>query len=253
MNRNKANKDDGGVIDYAPFGKLSKKTISQASIESLEDLFSEIMQATEKAQTHKEWQDLENDADFVIKVDAFRAGVGSLYFKLSQNLDEDIKFARKVIDNFGKCMFVSLFTKKLKPQKYFNLCGMQDNGYGAMILRLVLMAGGRQKILQGWAVNAAKQFADQAYHTTHKLLEKEKKYRDASIAVAQVGVGVGGMLIGLLSLVLSLIVPFIISTVSDRKSDHSLNTTRQITQPKNTMTNQPPALKSTEAPKKDVK
>jgi hypothetical protein len=223
-----ANKSE--VIHTDPFGQVPNALLDTITMESLDTLFGNIMHITETTSTHEEWQNLQNDDDYLQKLDAFRSGVGALYLKLSQQLDKDIKKAHGVISNFWKCMVVSLFSRSLQPQKYYNLCGMPAEGYGVMVTRLANLPGDRQKILDRWNSHTTKQFVDSVWRTKNMLMEKEKEYRNTAVVIAQIGIGIGGMLIGLLSLLLALVIPYILPSPSDRKTNGYISSTPQAEQ-----------------------
>lgn len=242
-----------GVIHTGPFGQVPNALVDTVTMESLDALFCDIMHITEMTNTHEKWQNLQNDNDYLQKLDVFRSGVGALYLNLSQRLDKDIKKAHGVTSNFWKCMVVSLFSRSLQPQKYYRLCGMPVEGYGSMVTRLANLPGDRQKILDRWNSHTTKQFVDSVWRTKNILMEKEKEYRNTAVAIAQIGIGIGGMLIGLLSLFLSLVIPYLLPSPSDRKTTAQISSIPQVHQQAPALNKQPVTRKLKAEHKENVK
>jgi hypothetical protein len=245
-------KSESDVIHTEPFGRVPKKLLNTVTIESCRSLFGEIMNITLAAPPEKR-QTLQNDENYLQKLDAFRHNVGALYLTLSQRLDNDILKAHGVTSNFGKCMIVSLFFRSLQPQKYYNLCGTQLQGYGALVTQLANLPSGQQLILDRWNSNTTKQFVDGVWRTNDRLMEKEKEYRNTTVAIAQIGIGVGGMLLGLIGLLLSVAMSYIASPSSDQKPEYRGSPTQQSIQKELSSSNQSVVSKSEANPKGNVK
>jgi hypothetical protein len=186
-------------IDTGCFGKVPSRLVESISVDYIESLFQEFWQNENPSATDA---DREHNLK---KLDEIRTSVGALYLKLNNNLDNDLKYANAVANNIFSSMLISLFSNKLKPKKYYHLCGpSSQEGYGLMAFRLINVP---HEILQRWTSKTSKEYADRVWRTINILSEKEKEYRNVAIATAQIGIGVGGMVLGLAGVVLSLIIP----------------------------------------------
>jgi hypothetical protein len=242
------------VIGAGPFGDVPNTLVDTVTMEGLETLFTEIINSSKMVNSHEQWQKLHNEEDYLKKLDAFRTGVGALYLKILRQIDKDRRKAHRVSNSFWKCMAVSLFSRTLKPQKYYNICGSPLEGYQMMVLRLANLPGDHQNILDRWKdSHSTKPFVSAILGTRQTLMEREREYRDTAIAIAQIGIGVGGMLLGLLGLLLSLILSYTIPAIFDLKTDRHISAIPQGGQPKPVLDGPPPVNKFGGAPIKDAK
>lgn len=191
------------VTHTGAFGKVPKGLIRMADIVALQQSGGRIAEAAVVA----------NGADdqLVQEVNDFRAHVGGLWLHLWRQLDYDTETLYGVSTSFWKCVWISLFTRRLHPQKYYHLCGRPAHGYGLLVTQLANMPPGgtalRERVFKEWGVSSWKEYANRVWRTKNQLLEKEVEYRAAANVVLQVGIGWGGMVLGLIGLALSIAVP----------------------------------------------
>lgn len=193
-----------------PFGDVPSERIAAVTIESVSALRQEILRRSESAADAGQWQQLSGDEEFLKKVDSFRVELGALWLQLWKRLDEDIEVAHCVSGNFWNCMWVALIRRRLRPQKYYAICGTPTAGYGSLVTYLANVPG-QDQLIQRWRRNTWKEYVDSIWTTKNQLMDKEKEYRGAAVAIAQIGIGVGGMLIGLIGLALSFIIPLLMA------------------------------------------
>jgi hypothetical protein len=89
------------------------------------------------------------------------------------------------------------------------LCGRPSQGLGGAVTQLANMPF-QDQLTQRWGVKSWKQYVDAIWIMKNRLAEKELEYRNAVMAIIQIGIGVGGMVLGLVGLLLSLVVPFLL-------------------------------------------
>ncbi len=196
------------VVHTDPFGKVPKDRIDTVTLDGLSDLQQEILQISERAANSGQWRELSTDEEFLKKLDHFRTSIGALWLKLWKQLDEDIDKAHQVSDNFWKCMWVALVRRQLRVQKYRSICGTPSCGFGGFVTYLANVPA-QEQLVQRWQCSSWKQYVDKIWKTKNQLIEKESEYRGVVTAIAQIGVGVGGMLLGLIGLGLSLIISLV--------------------------------------------
>jgi hypothetical protein len=202
----KSNND--GFHHITLFGAVPNSLVDTITVEHIESLYQAIWKQTDSLDAAALVKHC-NTEDYLKRIDAIRIAVGALYIKVNRDLDKDTKYAHSVIDNYWKSMLLSMFSKKLKPQKYYHLCGPPNNeGYNLMADRLSFFPNGRQDIVQRWSCNSYKDFANSIFRTIHSLRDKEQEYRYAAVTVAQSGIGIGGMLLGFVGLALAIIIPY---------------------------------------------
>jgi hypothetical protein len=191
-------------VNTGPFGKVPKERIDRVTLDGLYEMKQQIFQMSIRAANSGRLGELASNEEFLTILDHFRTDVGALWLRLKRQLDDDIGKAYQISDSFWKCMWVSLVRNQLKPQKYYATCGTPSRGYNALVMNLANLPA-REQWLQRWGCGSWKEYGRAVLTTGNQLAEKEKEYRDTAIAIAQIGVGVGGMLLGILGLGLSLI------------------------------------------------
>jgi hypothetical protein len=109
---------------------------------------------------------------------------------------------------FWRCVGVSLFSRRLHPQKYYDLCGTPHKKFGRMVSNLV-NNGAATAVLEGlardWKKTGWSDFVHEVLRLKSPLMAKEKEYRDAANVILQVGIGWGGMVLGVVGLALSIL------------------------------------------------
>ncbi len=198
-----------------PFGTIPTERIDAATLQKVCALRDEVLERSGRAADANEWHALASDEEFLRKLDRLRSDVGALWLKLWRQLDEDIEMAHRASGSLWRSMWVALIRRQLRPQKYRAVCGTPSDGYGALVTCLANLPAQEQLMLR-WHRGSWKEHVDKIWRTKSQLIEKEKEYREAAIAVAQIGIGVGGMLLGLLGLAISIAVPAVQQIVTAR-------------------------------------
>ena len=119
-------------------------------------------------------------------------------------MTEDITLAYKVSGSLWKCMIASLPPMKFRPLKYYSTSGKPSEGYGRIISFLANL-NGEDVLVKRWGLESWKVYVDEIWRTKYALIEKENEYRSLAIIIVQIGIGIGGMLIGLLGLFLAIL------------------------------------------------
>ena len=192
-----------------PFGQVPSNRIATATLESASQAKQKVVERSECAMREQEWHQLGDNEEFLRILDDFRAEVGALWLRLWKKLDEDIEKAHVVSGSFWRCVWESLIKRQLRPQKYRAICGTRSQGYGALVAYLANVPA-QDRLVERWQRKNWKEYVDRIWRTKNQLIEKEREYRDVAVANTQIGIGVGGMLLGLLGLVLSVIAGLIL-------------------------------------------
>lgn len=184
-----------------PFGQIPCDRIASVTLESASQLRQEIL---ERSMSNADVGQYHQNEEFLKILDDYRTEVGALWLQLSKQLDADIEKSHYVSGRFWMCMWASLVQRQLRPQKYRALCGTPSKGYGGLVTYLANVPA-QDYLVKRWQVETWKEHVDRIWRTKNQLIEKEKEFRDIAVAVAQIGIGMGGMLLGLIGLILSLI------------------------------------------------
>ena len=188
-----ANQPD--VVHTKVFGSVSNSKIDAAEYCTLLDLAQTLF---DRSRTKRE-----PDEETLELIDALRTGVGALWMNLQRQLDMDIEQAHAVTGSLWRCLWVSL-AGRLKPQKYRQLCGTPSHGYGGLVTMLCNMPH-QDELVKRWGIDSWRVSVDAMWRTKSQLMEKEREYRDLAIAIAQIGIGVGGMVLGVIGLLIAIL------------------------------------------------
>jgi hypothetical protein len=191
---------DGDVVHTGTFGRVPKSLIGTIEQQSLHDLSQSIFREAIDGRKSKD--------EVVAMIDEFRTGVGALWIKMRDLLNADIEQAHRTTSSLWYCLWSSLVTRRLNAQKYRSICGTATGGYGMLVTCLANMPH-QDELAKRWDIKSWRQYGDSIWRTKNQLMEKEREFRDLAIAIAQIGVGVGGMLIGLFGLALAILLPLI--------------------------------------------
>lgn len=136
--------------------------------------------------------------------------VGAFNHQLRIGMARDILLLHEIIGSFWLCCWYSFFSRSLMPHKYHAVCGTPSRGYGFFLGQLMNIPDERLRvdILQSQKLSSWKQYVDRLWKSKSDLMEMEAQYRELSLAVAQVGMGMGGMILGVIGLALSLVVTY---------------------------------------------
>jgi hypothetical protein len=183
----------------APFGEVPTDLIEQADLEQLRRLSQEIFNGSIR-------KDVAEEA-IIAKIDVLRTGTGALWLRLCRELDADIVRAYETTNSVWRCLWSSLFVRDIKPLKYYRLCGIASHGYGGLVTALANMPC-QDRLAPRWGCSW-EEHVRRIWGTKNMLMEKEQEYRHSAVAIAQIGLGAGGMVIGLSGLVLSFVIPLV--------------------------------------------
>lgn len=186
------------------FGDVPQMLIDRAEVSQLQQLHLQILQIQDAAHCARKRDELASSQEYMSKIEDFRSGVGAIWLRLWWQIDKDIEKAQTVSASFWRCMWVSLVRRNLNPQKYYALCGTPSGGYGGLVTRLANLTP-QDELVKRWNLRSWPDYVNEIWKTKNQLMEKEREYRDTAIAVAQIGLGVGGMLLGIIGLVLSFV------------------------------------------------
>jgi hypothetical protein len=67
----------------------------------------------------------------------------------------------------------------------------------------------QEQLTNRWQHPSWHDFVDAIWKTKNQLAEKEREYRNLAIAIAQIGIGIGGMVVGLICFGVSLVLALV--------------------------------------------
>jgi hypothetical protein len=152
-----------------------------------------------------------SDDEYINSIEEFSLKVGGIQHQLRMSLYEDIELANNISGNVVLCFWHSLISRRLSPYKYYPICGSTSRGYGSFIFflsHIPLEENLKSRITKNLNLSSWDQYMEGIWKSRAQLMELEKEYRNISIAIAQIGIGIGGMMLGVISLIISLILIF---------------------------------------------
>jgi len=190
---------DTGMTVTGVFGSIPREHVEAVTFARLQEMRNDLFRRSETAAG----ADTEAKTDeHTMSIQTYRSEVGAMWLKLSHAIDSDIAKAYAVGDNLWKCMWFSI-RRLLKPCKYYADCGRLAQGYGGFVTFLANLAVS-EETLHAWGFESMPEYTRALQRTKIGLREKEAEYRYAAVAVTQIGIGFGGMLLGLVAFALSL-------------------------------------------------
>jgi hypothetical protein len=194
QNRNDEKEVHTGSSGYYEnvFGKIPNNLIDDVSLQDTLTLGNDVVQAIGGRQNISE--------ELAHKADTFRTQVGALHLKIFRDIDRDKRAANLIAGNFFKCLWESIVARKYTPAKYYKILYTQ-NGFDALIMQLANLP-----ISQRWGFSSAREHANKIWPCLDNLRRAENEYRSAAVTVIQIGVGIGGMVIGFIGLLVSIII-----------------------------------------------
>lgn len=178
------------IIKSSVFGEIPKRLVKEVDLEKTYKLSQDIFQKIRNSVSNEEVNRMD---------DRLRTEIGALELKLLQGLEKDIKDAQRILNSFRLCLYESVVKRKLMPLKHFESCGAKVDGYGILIVILA-----NKDSYERWGFASKEKFADAVFRSRDRLMDKEREYREYAIAIAQVGIGYGGMWLGFIGLTLSI-------------------------------------------------
>lgn len=190
------------VTHTDPFGQIPNELIATVRDEDLRKLANEIFDLVGVEG---------RDDEIAAKINAFRTGVGALWLRLWRELDADIEAVYSTTNSFWRCLAVSVFSRRLHPQKHYRLCGLPGRGYGGLVTSLANMPDHKlqERMYAEWGKRNRDDHVNSVWRTKNQLMEKEKEYREAANVIVQIGIGWGGMWLGLIGLTLGILIPIL--------------------------------------------
>jgi hypothetical protein len=181
--------------------------VATVDLGQLEELFSEICRISGRTLDNSARGQLHADEVFLAKLDDYRAAVGALWLQLHWQIEQDIGDMQAIAGSLWKCMWCALARSGLRPHKYHGICSANQDDFGTATTRLANLvdAALQEPLAARWGIGSWQQHVHAVFQTSHDLMQQHVVYRDLAIAILQIGIGWGGMLVGLVALILSVV------------------------------------------------